>query len=82
VLLPSVLQSYKSIVCKEAAGNSMPARIVVETTLIMYRKNESSALFQFRQHQLGHFLQRLEHAHTLNRHAFEHRLAFFLQLLR
>src|SRR5712664_4221906 len=40
------------------------------------------ALFQFGEHQLGHFLQRFKHAQSLNRHAFQNRLAFFLQLLR
>src|SRR6267143_2245702 len=40
------------------------------------------ALFQFRQHQLGQFLECLEHAYSLNRNALQNRLAFLLQLLR
>ncbi len=32
--------------------------------------------------QLGQFLQRFEHAHSLNRHALQNRLAFFPQLFR
>src|SRR5882672_5829073 len=43
---------------------------------------EPAALFQFCQHQLRQFFQRLEHADSLNRHALKHRLALFLQLLR
>ncbi len=35
------------------------------------------ALFQFGEHQFGQFLQRFEHALSLNRNALKHRLTFF-----
>src|SRR5882762_8503084 len=47
-----------------------------------FSRRSLPALFQFRQHQLSHFLQRFEHAQSLNRHAFQNRFALFLQLLR
>src|SRR6202171_3926309 len=47
-----------------------------------FSRRSLPALFQFRQHQLSHFLQRFEHAQSLNRHALQNRLAFFLELLR
>jgi hypothetical protein len=42
---------------------------------------ELSALFQLSKNQLSYFLERFKHAHALNRHTFQHRLALFLQLL-